>query len=41
MELCGSFAENVKRMDACLRVQENFELIRKEMYIGRHRAVFY
>ena len=41
MELCSSFAENVKRMDAHLRVQESFDLIKKEMYIGRHRAVFY
>lgn len=41
MEFCGEFTENVRRMDALLRVRESFDLIKKEMVIGRHRAVFY
>ncbi|MBQ5662751.1 MAG: spore germination protein [Clostridia bacterium] len=41
MEKQVGFAERVRRMDARLRVQENFDLIKKEMVLGHHRAVFY
>lgn len=34
MELCGDFPENVRRVDACLRVEENFDLIKKELTVG-------
>ena len=41
MELCEDYRENVRRMDAALRVEESFDLIKKEMYIGRHSVTFY
>lgn len=41
MELCGDFPENVRRVDACLRVEENFDLIKKELTVGGRQTVFY
>lgn len=41
MELCEDFAENVRQMDACLRVEENFDLIKKELTVGGRETVFY
>lgn len=41
MELCEDFSENVRRMDSCLRVEENFDLIKKELTVGGRETVFY
>ena len=41
MELCVDFSENVRRMDAHLRILENFDLIKKELTVGGREAVFY
>lgn len=41
MELCEDYTENEKRMDALLRVEESFDLIKKELTVGGRSAVFY
>ena len=41
MELCEDYRENVRRMDEILRVKENFDLIKKQMYLGQHEVTFY
>ena len=41
MELCEDYTENGKRVDALLRVEESFDLIKKELTVGGRRAVFY
>ena len=41
MELGKNFAENVRRVDDCLRVRENFDLIKKELTVGGRETVFY
>ena len=40
-ELCKDYRENVKRMDEALRVNENFDLIKKPLYIGKQEITLY
>ena len=40
-ELCGDYHENVRRTDEILRVRENFDIIKKTLFIGTHEATFY
>ena len=40
-KLCEDYFENVRRMDEVLRVQENFDLIKKPLYIGQQQITFY
>ena len=40
-ELSSDYRENVKRMDATLRVNENFDLLKKVLYIGEHQITMY
>ena len=41
LELCGDYRENVKRTDELLRVQENFDIIKKVLFIGKQETTFY
>lgn len=41
LELCGDYRENVRRMDATLRVDENFDLIKKTLYVGKDEITLY
>ncbi|MBR2926760.1 MAG: spore germination protein [Clostridia bacterium] len=41
LELCDSYRENVQRVDRVLRVEENFDIIKKVMYIGTDEVTFY
>ena len=40
-ELCGDYHENVRRIDEILRVRENFDIIKKTLFIGTQEATFY
>ncbi len=40
-ELCEDYFENVCRMDAVLNCKENFDLIKKVLYIGEEQVTFY
>lgn len=40
-ELCESYRENVRRMDEALRVDENFDLIKKVLYLGSQEITLY
>ena len=41
LELCSDYRENVKRTDELLRVQENFDIIKKVLFIGKQETTFY
>ena len=41
LELCGDYRENVGRVDEILRVRENFDIIKKTMFIGQEETTFY
>ena len=41
LELCGDYRENVRRMDAAFRVDENFDMIKKTLYVGKHETTLY
>ena len=41
LELCGDYRENVKHTDELLRVQENFDIIKKVLFIGKQETTFY
>lgn len=41
LELCEDYRENVRRMDAALRVNENFDLIKKVLYLGSQEITLY
>lgn len=41
LELCGDYRENVRRVDAALRVEENFDLIKKTLFIGKQEITLY
>ena len=41
LELCNDYRENVRRMDEILRVRENFDIIKKVLYIGEQETTFY
>ncbi len=40
-QLSSDYRENVRRMDAVLRVNENFDLLKKVLYIGEHQITMY
>ena len=41
LELCEDYRENVRRVDAALRVNENFDLIKKVLYLGKQEITLY
>lgn len=41
LELCGDYRENVRRVDEVLRVKENFDVIKKTLFLGRDEVTFY
>ena len=41
LELCGDYRENVQRVDEILRVRENFDIIKKVLYIGEQETTLY
>ena len=41
LELCKDYRENVRRVDAELRVDENFDIIKKTLYIGDTEVTLY
>ncbi len=41
LELCEDYRENVRRVDEELRVEENYDLIKKVLYIGKDEITFY
>lgn len=41
LELCNDYHENLRRVDAALRVEENFDLIKKELVFGGHSFAMY
>ena len=41
LQLCDNYRENVRRLDDVLRVRENFDIIKKVLYIGEQETTFY
>ena len=41
LELCGNYRENVRRTDEILRVRENFDIIKKTLFIGKDETTLY
>ncbi len=41
LELGNDYRENVRRMDAVLRVDENYDLIKKTLYVGKDEITLY
>ena len=41
LELCEDYRENVRRLDRTLRVNENFDLIKKVLYLGKEEITLY
>lgn len=41
LTLCGDYPENVRRVDTALRVDENFDLIKKILYLGEQQITLY
>ena len=41
LELCDDYRENVRRVDDFLRVKENFDIIKKTLYIGNEETTMY
>ena len=41
LELCNDYRENVRRMDERMRVNENFDLIKKVLYLGEQQITLY
>ena len=41
LELCGDYRENVRRVDEILRVRENFDIIKKTLFVGDSETTFY
>ena len=39
--LSENYWENVSRMDAALRVEQNFDLIKKTLYLGQEQITMY
>ena len=40
-QLSENYRENLRRMDAALRVEENFDLIKKTLYLGQEQITMY
>ncbi len=41
LELCEDYRENIRRVDATLRVKENFDIIKKTLYLGKQEITLY
>ena len=41
LELCGDYRENVRRVDEILRVRDNFDIIKKTLFIGEAETTLY
>ncbi len=41
LELCNDYRENVRRVDETLRVRENFDIIKKTLFIGKDETTLY
>ena len=41
LELCDNYRKNVQRVDDFLRVKENFDIIKKTLYIGNEETTLY
>ncbi len=41
LQLCEDYRENVRRVDEVLRVKENFDVIKKTMFLGKQEVTFY
>ena len=41
LELCEDYRENIRRVDATLRVNENFDIIKKTLYLGTQEITLY
>lgn len=41
LELCEDYRENIRRVDSALRTAENFDLIKKVLYVGKDQVTFY
>ena len=41
LELCEDYRENVRRVDERMRVKENFDLIKKVLFIGKQEITLY
>ena len=41
LKLCGDYRENVRRVDEILRVRENFDIIKKTLFIAKTEATLY
>ena len=41
LELCEDYRENIRRVDEVLRVKENFDIIKKTLYLGKDEVTFY
>ncbi len=41
LELCDDYRTNVTRLDAELQVEQNFDIIKKTLYVGKHEATLY
>ena len=41
LQLCGDYRENVQRVDEILRVRENFDIIKKTLFVGSAETTLY
>ena len=41
LELCGDYRENVRRVDEILRVRDNFDIIKKTLFVGEAETTLY
>lgn len=41
LKLCEDYRENIRRLDRALRVDENFDVIKKVLYLGKEEVTFY
>ncbi|MBO5931919.1 MAG: spore germination protein, partial [Clostridia bacterium] len=41
LQLCNDYRENVRRVDEILRVRENFDIIKKTLFIANTETTFY
>ena len=41
LQLCNSYADNVRAFDELLRPDESFDLIKRRLFIGSDEATFY
>ena len=41
LELCEDYRENVRRVDTALRVDQNYDLIKKVIYLGKDEMTLY